>query len=105
MDEKARKYLSELLRALAARGLEPVAVALGKDVSTVSRWASPAAGSGHSRLEEMALLCAALGLKIVPDDAVTIDPDELHALHVLARARLNRARQAADFQYSEVVDE
>lgn len=56
---RARKNYSAILQRLASIGNLPVAIAMGKDESTVSRWKP-------EKYEEISQILAAMDLKIVP---------------------------------------
>lgn len=63
---------------LARAGQRNVAISAGVNESTVSRWKD----NGYFR--QVSRVIDALGLKVVPGDAVTVEPDYLSSLQVLA---------------------
>ena len=76
---------SLILRRLAAVHQKTVAVAIGSDEGTVSRFAS---GERGLRIHQVGPAFDALGLKLVPINEVSIPREELEALRVLARKSL-----------------
>lgn len=77
---------SALLRAVASSGQEPVAQAIGKDISTVSRIF---AGEGGIRIHDLETFLRSLGYKVVPVTQATIDPCEHRSLVELASRYLS----------------
>lgn len=71
---RARKNLSEILKAAAVVGQESLGAAIGKDSTTVSKMFS------DGRMEQLATLLAAMGLKVVHEKYRCIDPNTLAAL-------------------------
>ena len=76
---------SLILRRLAAVHQKTVAMAVGGDETLVSRFAS---GDRGLRIGQLGPAFAAMGLKVVAEDAVVIDASELTALRILARKAL-----------------
>lgn len=71
--ETTRKNEAAMIRALASVGQKNVAELLGISEATVSRWKD-------GDLEKTAKSLAAMGLKVVPVDAETIEREDLDAL-------------------------
>lgn len=69
----ARKNYSEILNRLASIGNLPVALAMGKDESTVSRWKP-------EKYEEMCQILAAMDLKVVPKDMRCFNKSDIAAI-------------------------
>jgi predicted transcriptional regulator len=82
-----RTTQAQLLSALAEVSQVKVAALMGISDGTVSGFKSSARGT--SQIELTAKLIAALGLRLVPADALIQDPDELQALRTLARKALD----------------
>lgn len=83
-EERARKNLTAILKAMATVGQARVAERLGVNESTVSRMKD-------SELERIAALLSALDLKCVPVSMQLIEPERIEALRVLARIGLDSA--------------
>lgn len=92
IDEKARRLESDLLRAVAARGQQHIAVDLGIDDSTFSRFMNAEREKGIVRV---CRFLASLGLKVVADDTPTFDSRYVEALETLAHAHIECRRQAS----------
>ena len=75
--ERARKNTSAILRGLASVGQVRVAEHLNLSESTVSRMKD-------GELDRLGALLAACGLKVVPQDAQTVDQELLRSLSILA---------------------
>lgn len=75
---------SQLIQAVNTATATRIAEAVGRDKSTISRMATN--GDWH----RVAIALAMGGKKIVPENYVTVDPEELAALRVLACKRLER---------------
>ena len=71
--EIARKNEAAMIRALASVGQKRVAEQLGISESTVCRWKD-------GDLEKTARSMAAMGLKVVPEDAEIIGREDLESL-------------------------
>ncbi len=69
----ARKNRAVVMQALARAGQKAVALAIGKDLSTVSRWQG-------APMEEMVMILAALDLKVVPITMRCFDEKTVEAL-------------------------
>jgi hypothetical protein len=80
--EVARKSQTRILRALASVGQRPVADALGKSETWVSRWKS-------EDVETFARLLEALGLKVVPIGVKCYEPEYVEHLRYFARLGFN----------------
>lgn len=80
-EEIARKNEATILQSLAMTRQNVVAEQLHLSESTVSRMKD-------GELAFMAKTLAAMGLKVVPITATLYDPEEINALLVLARRRL-----------------
>lgn len=81
----------ELHKASARVKYDAVASAIGKDVSTVSRIFSEDTGV---KLRDIEMFLCALGFKVVPLDAVTVDGTEYHLLvQMAAKFYADRAAQ------------
>ena len=68
---KAHKLQAAVLRMLADKSQHEVALLLGMDDATVSRWKSDECG-----LMRAALMIAACGGKVVAEDAVVVNAEE-----------------------------
>ena len=79
---------SLILRRLAVVHQKTVAAAVGGDETLISRFA---AGERGLKINQLEGAFAAMGLRVVPVDAVVIGADELNALRVLARKALDAA--------------
>ena len=87
--DKARKNQTMVLQKLAASGQQVAADCIGTSVSTISRWQS---SEGTSMgLEQICLLLAAIGLKVVPQEMKCYPAHEVQALFTLAKAHLQRS--------------
>lgn len=82
-----RVMQAQLLSALAEVSQVKVAALMGVSEGTVSGFKSSARGA--SQIELTSKLIAALGLRLVPADALIQDPEELAALRTLARKALD----------------
>ena len=83
-DSSAFKLEGTLLRALDQVGHQPVAAAIGRDVSLISKW------KDEGRFSQTARVIAALGLKIVPRNVKCYEPQYVEALQTLAREGLKK---------------
>jgi hypothetical protein len=80
--ERARKAHSVVLQALQAPGTQAaIAVAMGVSESTVSRFKT-------EQLEQLCLVLACAGLKVVPVEMQCFPADKLQALLTLAKDHL-----------------
>lgn len=93
-DERARKNLATIFRALSSLGQARLAEALNVSEPTISRWKSEQA-------EQCAKALAALGLKVVPEVVRCYQPKTIDAILELARARLDNVRSAEDLEWTE----
>jgi transcriptional regulator with XRE-family HTH domain len=100
MDEIARRNYREMLRSVASTGLAAIAEALGVDESTVSRWKQSADNGKPGQWEMFCKALAVMNLKIVSADYKAVDPEELDALFVLAKTRLNRMKSVDEIMFS-----
>lgn len=101
MDEIARRNFQAMLRGVASVGNAAVAEAAGGvDESTVSRWKQPAESGKPGQWEAFCRVLAAMNLKIVPADYKAVSPEELEALFVLAKTRLNRMKSVDEIMFS-----
>lgn len=82
---------ADILRAVSTIGQASVASALAKNPSTVSRMFAGETGITISDLE---VFLGVLGMKVVPLDAVTVDPQE-HQMLVEIAARTYAAQAEA----------
>ena len=102
MTEAARKNFQTILQALALSGAKPVAEACGVDVSTVTRWKSNLENGKPGPWQQFANALAAMGLKVVPDDAVTVDREPFEAILLLAKMKIQETKGAEDLRFSEI---
>lgn len=86
-DAEARIATCDLMRRVKGLKQDYIARVLGIDQATISRVMSGEAGL---KLEKLDQLLEVAGLKLVPRDAVVIDPKMLMALRVLAHEELGR---------------
>lgn len=86
---RARKNEATVLNRLASVGLENAGAAVGIDPSTVSRWKG-------KEIPQLAILLAALGLKVVPVELRCYRETEIEALFALAKSRIERMHHAAE---------
>lgn len=75
---KARKIETIILQRLAERKATAVAAEAGCHESTISRFKS-------ERLSELAIILAALNLKVVSEDSQTVDYEHRRALMLFAK--------------------
>jgi hypothetical protein len=80
-DARSRKNIAFILNRLATVGLERAGEAIGKDNTTISRMKEKA-------LPELAMLLAALGLKVIPVGYRCVDADTYKTMKRLAIERL-----------------
>ena len=78
----ARETLAVILSALATKGQGAIAQVMGVSDSSMSRWKS-------DEIPVMAKFLGALGLKVVPEAYVMVDPEYLHSLRTLAKVGLS----------------
>lgn len=90
--ERARKNESVMLQALAATGQNTVALAMGVNESTISRFKD-------GGLAQAAQLLAHCGLKVVPVGMACFDPNYVEALKTLAEVGIRQ--QAPKLDWSE----
>jgi len=76
----ARTNLSRIVNGMATHGRKGVADIYEKDVSTIAKWLE------NGQFERMAMVLAALGLKVVPSDWECLDMAQVNALLTLNRA-------------------
>lgn len=92
-----RRNLSVLLQSLATLTQARAAELAGLDASAVSRMQLPKETRGddsRSDLERFTALLAACNLKLVSCTTVSVDPDQLQAMRILARAQLEGAAES-----------
>ncbi|MDP3273422.1 CII family transcriptional regulator [Limnobacter sp.] len=89
LKDRSRKNQAVILQAIGRTGQQVAADCIGTSVSTVSRWQS--SEETKMGLENIALLLAAIGLKVVPKDMKCFPAHEVQALFTLAKAHLARA--------------
>ncbi len=80
-DGNARENLSAIFSALASKGQGAIAQVMGISDSSMSRWKS-------DEIPVMAKFLGALGLKVVPETHVCVDPEYLRSLRTFARKGL-----------------
>lgn len=91
MNAKARKFSALLRKSAQEVGQGPIALAVGVDVSVVSRMFS------EGRVDQFCAVVEALGLKIVPAEYRCVrSSDELEHLMFWARRGMESVRSAAD---------
>lgn len=91
MTARARKFSSLLRNRLQVVGQQPVAQAVGVDVSAVSRMFS------EGRADQFCAVVDALGFKLVPQEARCVrNADELENLMFWARKGMDSVKSAAD---------
>jgi len=78
IEARARKNYTQMLKALAERTQAAVALQLGCNESTVSRWKD-------GEFEKTARALAAMGLKVVPQDLECWPPNYIESLRTLAK--------------------
>jgi DNA-binding transcriptional regulator YdaS (Cro superfamily) len=78
-DERARKNLQSIFRALSSVGQARLAEAMNVSEASVSRWKTEQA-------EHCARALSALGLKVVPIEMRCFDPKKIDAILQLAKA-------------------
>lgn len=104
MEALARRNFQEMLNAVASKGAGVVAEACKRDEATVAKWKASEPGK-PGPWETFAIAMAALGLKLVPEDFTTVDPEEYEALLMLLTKRLERARRTStlgkSFMYTD----
>lgn len=82
--ERARKSYSTVLRALQEPGRQvAAATAMGVSESTVSRIKT-------DQIEQVCLLLACVGLKVIPTSMECVPVEQMQALLTLARTHLNQ---------------
>jgi hypothetical protein len=84
---KARKFSSLVMQRLAVLGQNKVADEIGVSAPTVSRWAS-------DDLERACQVLVVLGLKVVINDRVCVDPKMYEALVMIAGKAMSHAETA-----------
>lgn len=77
-EERSRKNLTVILKALSVKGQAVAADCMGVSESTVSRMKD-------GELEKLSGLLAAIGLKVVPTNMHCYPEAEIEALRILAR--------------------
>jgi Bacteriophage CII protein len=92
--EKARRYQSTALQAVAKIGQIDIAAQIGMDDSTVSRFMSDE--KGMSRALQ---ILAAAGLKVVPAEMQCFPPRKVAILMELARDHLNALETPEQLQW------
>ena len=92
--ERARKNESVILQALAAAGQNTVAIGMGVNESTVSRFKD-------GGISQAASLLAHCGLKVVPTGMRCFNPEYVEALKTLAEVGLRQQAPKLDFQEDE----
>lgn len=97
VDERARKNLAGILRALASVGQARVAEAMGVSESTVSRWKDEG-----GELERFARLLAVLGQKNVGQDRECVKGDEFRFMTRIASRALANEEAAQRLMFEEV---
>lgn len=88
---RARKNYSEILNRLASIGNLPVAIAMGKDESTVSRWKP-------EKYEEMCQILASMDLKIVHNDMRCFNKSDIAAIFHQARRWMEHVQNVDQLQ-------
>lgn len=94
LDGRARKNSAAILRGLARVGQSTVSKALGVSESTVSRWKD-------EEIERIGRMLAACGLKAVSTEMRCYPPEEVNALFVLARGRLDGIASRGQLQFED----
>lgn len=94
--ERARKYVSSALRAIASVGQRPLAEALGVSEATVSRHIS----EGH--LERALQILAQVGLKVVHADRVCVRESEWMMITRIASRALANERTARELLFEDL---
>lgn len=89
--ERAIKNKCIIVQGMAETGHEPIALAIGRDVSVVTKMK-------RESIEKFATLLAVCNLKVVPENSRFANAEVIEALEVLART-------AIDQEYSVVWDE
>lgn len=92
--EKARRYQSTALQAVAKKGQIDIAEQIGMDDSTVSRFMSDEKGMARALQ-----ILAAAGLKIVPIEMQCFPPRKVAILMELARDHLNQLETPEQLQW------
>lgn len=90
IDERARKNLATILRALASVTQVRVAELMGVHESSISRLK-------QEDFTRMAAILAACGLKAVPEDQEVWEPGYLESLRHLLAIELKRRHVTSDF--------
>jgi transcriptional regulator with XRE-family HTH domain len=94
VSEKARKYQSTTLQAVARVGQIDVAAQIGVDDSTISRFMSDEKGMARALQ-----ILAAAGLKVVPSSMQCFPPRKVAILMELARDHLNTLETPEQLQW------
>jgi hypothetical protein len=89
--ERARKNLSIVLNAMAEKGQNELAKAMGVAESTISRM------KGEGGLEQVVGALAHLGLKVVPVGYECYDPEYVAALRTLANVGIKKEAPRLDW--------
>ena len=92
----ARKSCQNILHRLALVGLTPVAQAMGKSESTISRMKD-------TEIPELAAMLDALGLKVVPRELKCYDEKTMAALLQLAKERMNQCSTTQQLEWDDEI--
>lgn len=92
--DRARKNETIMLQALAAAGQNTVAIAMGVNESTISRFKD-------GGITQAAALIAHCGLKVVPAGVQCFDPEYVASLRCLAEVGIRQQAPKLDFRDDE----
>lgn len=81
---RSRKIAALILQRLSSVGQVQLAEALGSSEASISRWKT-------DQIDQCAKALAALGLKVVPEDARCYRPEAIEAIFTLARMQVENA--------------
>lgn len=96
LDQKTRDYArinaAAIMRGIQIVGQAPLADAIGTTQPTIHRFVS---GEGHINAETVALMLATMGLRVVDQDAKTVDYAEWSSVLELASRWIGKLREGA----------
>ncbi len=84
--DRSRKNVSLVLQRIAQTGQQVLADCTGTSVSTISRWQS--GETGAMGLEQVCMVFARIGLKLVPTTHVCVDRKMYGAMSHIAQAAM-----------------
>lgn len=92
--ERSRKNERTILQHLVRHGQNVVAERMGISESKVSRYK-------NGELAELAGFLAAIGLKVVPEEAKCFEPKKINAILELAKAHLSTINSANELSFDD----